>query len=48
MTPLSVFIEPLKERAKLLKREKRAKWLAKNREFVNENKRQWRAKRVEK
>jgi hypothetical protein len=45
MTPLSNFIEPLKERAKLLKKEKRSKWLAKNREFVNANKRTWRAER---
>jgi hypothetical protein len=44
MTPLSTFIEPLKERAKLLKKEKRDKWVSKNREIVTEQKRRSAAK----
>ena len=40
VTPLSAFLEPVKARKKLLKKEKRAKWLAKNRDVINEKKRQ--------
>ena len=45
MTPLSAFISPAKERAKLLKKEKRSKWVRKNQEFVTQSKEKWRAKR---
>jgi hypothetical protein len=45
MTPLSILFTAAKERAKLLKKEKQATWVAKNREVVNENKRRWREKR---
>jgi hypothetical protein len=44
MTPLSQLFASAKAREKLLKKEKRAKWVAKNREFVQESKRKWRAK----
>jgi hypothetical protein len=44
MTPLSVFTTLAKEREKLLKKEKPAKWVSKNREFVQESKRRWKAK----
>ena len=45
MTPLSAFIEPIKERAKLLKKEKRAKYVAKNREILTEKERLRRQKK---
>lgn len=44
MTPLSDLFTAAKARAKLLKKQKRSKWLAKNREIINEKKRLWRAK----
>ena len=46
MTPLSAFVPAAKARNKLLKKGKRAKWVSKNREVLNENKRKWRAKRA--
>lgn len=45
MMPLSAFTTAAKEREKLLKKEKRAKWVRKIREFVQESKRRWKAKR---
>jgi hypothetical protein len=45
MPPLSVFIQPARERKKLLKYQKHDVWRSKNREIINEKRRQWRAKR---
>ena len=42
MTPLSAFVEPTRERKKLLKKAKHEVWRRKNREIINEKKRQWR------
>lgn len=47
MTPLSAFIIPAKEREKLLKKEKLTVWRRKKREIINENKRQWRKRKLE-
>jgi len=44
MTPLSAFIEPAKAHKKLLKYQTHDVWRRKNREIINEKKRQWRAK----
>jgi len=40
MIPLSITVAAFNERKKLLKKEKRAAWVRKNREFINEKKRQ--------
>jgi hypothetical protein len=45
MTPLSAFIQPARERKKPLKKEKHEVWRHRNREIINEKKRQWREKR---